>query len=75
MSTKSNPIKFDPYGLAHWDHQIGDRYVVTGVDVNGKRFKAKTFYSWHHAKCVNLYRGNYWLLRNNRRYRIQSVWN
>lgn len=70
-----SPFSTDANGNRTWHHLPGDQYIVTGIDTRGKRFKALRFDSWYHARCINLYRGNYWLLRNNRRYRIQSVWN
>jgi hypothetical protein len=57
-----------------WKPQPGDRYDVTGVDRYGRRFSMR-FQSWFHAKCINLWRGNKWLVRNGKRYRIQSISN
>lgn len=75
MKKNNSPLEINKNGEVTWSHQHGDLYVVTGVDRNGKRLKARTFNSWLHARCINLYRGNKWLLRDGRRYRIQSVWN
>lgn len=72
---KISPVKRNADGKAEWDHLPGDMYVVTGVDPNGKRIAARKFDRWVHAQCINLYRGNKWLLRGGRRYLIQSVWN
>lgn len=35
-------------------------YKVTGVLVNGHRFKAIHTSNYQHAMCINLYRGNVW---------------
>jgi len=75
MQRICSPIERHPDGGSAWTHQDGDQYLVTGVDTRGKRFKALRFDNWNQAKCINLYRGTYWLLRNNRRYRIMSVYN
>ena len=59
-------------GKASWKELKGDKYMVTGVDRNGKRFRITTD-TWQHARMINVYRGSKWLLRGNRRYLIQSV--
>jgi len=35
------------------------KYHVTGVDVNGRRFKF-VYSSFTHAKMINLFRGSIW---------------
>lgn len=61
-------------GKASWKQLKGDKYMVTGVDRNGKRFRM-TFDNWPQARMINVYRGNKWLLRGSHRYLIQSVSN
>lgn len=58
-----------------WQSEPGDYYLVTGVDANGKRFKAIKFESWEAAACINLYRGTKWLVRGGKRWVIQEVYN
>jgi hypothetical protein len=56
--------------------QAGDKFVVTGRLYNSKRhFPAKTFDNIHQARSINLWNGNIWLLRNNKRTLIESVRN
>jgi len=54
-------------------------YVVTGIDVYGKRFRLRyppTTPGWMTADGINLYRGTVWLEEaNGRRHRLKSVWN
>jgi len=52
----------------------GDKFVVTGVDRNGKRFRL-VYDSWLMASSVNVWRGNVWLLRNGKRRLLQSTFN
>lgn len=51
-------------------------YVVTGVTVNGKRFK-RTFgadgYRW--AMMINLWRGSVWEEKDGKRKLLKRVWN
>lgn len=69
-----SPFEIAPDGGKTWTYQEGDRYVVTGTDRKGRRFKLE-FDSWFHARCINAWRGNYWPVRDNRRHLIQSVYN
>lgn len=57
-----------------WTHQRGDQYVVTGVDVRGRRFK-QTYGNWWQAEAINIWRGTRWLVRQGRRLRLQTVRN
>jgi hypothetical protein len=57
-----------------WDERPGDRYIVTGIDRSGRRFR-KEFSSWFFASCTNVWRGTKWLLRDGKRWRIKSVSN
>lgn len=59
-------------GQVTWEHKEGDQYVVTGVDRSNTRFK-RTFDNFHMAAGINVWRGNRWLLRDGKRYKIQSV--
>ena len=57
-----------------WTERAGDKYLVTGVTVNGKRFK-KFCANWHIAASINLYRGTKWLVRDGKRKKLQEVYN
>jgi len=57
-----------------WSARPGDRYLVTGVTVEGKRFRIVCD-TWWHACGINLYRGSRWLLRDGRRALIARVYN
>jgi hypothetical protein len=67
----SSPIKHTD-GVCHWDNQTGDKYLVCGVDKNGKRF-SQTHSTWLMASCINLHNGSKYLLRKSRRYLIQRT--
>lgn len=49
-------------------------YHVTGVTVNGRRFRIITD-DVMFAMGVNLYRGSVWRVVNNKRKLIKRVWN
>ena len=55
---------------AEWTSKAGDLYKVTGVLVNGKRFKPIVTSNWFHANCINLYKGTKWLMRDGKQYLI-----
>jgi hypothetical protein len=55
-----------------WDHKEGDKYLVTGTDRNGKRFRL-CYNDWVMARSINLWSGRRWLLRNGKRYLINKV--
>lgn len=61
-------------GVATWDPQAGDLYVVTGRTRNGRRFR-QTWASWGQASRINLWRGSRWLLRDGKRYLISRTTN
>ena len=51
-------------------------YEVTGVLVNGKRFKPIRTTSLDHALSINLYRGSVWGVReDDTRILLSRVWN
>ena len=62
------------HGFVEWTHEDGDSYIVTGTLTNKKRFRIKTT-SWAHARAINVYRGSKWLVRDGKRYKIQSIFN
>jgi len=57
-------------------HNKGDTYHVTGVDIDGKRFKIVTS-SPIQALGINLWRGTVWQLKagSEKRKLIKKVWN
>lgn len=69
----SNPINRTG-GVASWDQQAGDQYVVTGRTRDGRRFR-QTWSSWRQASGINLWRGSKWLLREGKRYLISRTTN
>jgi len=70
----SNAIQKTESGLVYWDKLPGDKYLATGIDRNGKRFRIESG-SWEYIRCINIWRGNKWLCRNGKREKIQSVYN
>ena len=74
MKTKS-PIKTDGNGHASWNHKEGDKYDITGSTRDGKRFTRKGYSIWNYARCVNLWRGTKWLVRDGKRYIISKHYN
>ncbi len=69
-----SPIYKNEKGQNVWTSLQGDMYLVTGVDSHGKRLRIMTD-TWRHAHGINVYRGTKWLIRGNRRYKIQTVFN
>jgi hypothetical protein len=57
-----------------WSVMPGDRYLVTGTDVHGRRFRWWCA-TWPQCKGINLFRGSRWLLRDGKRYLIDRVYN
>lgn len=70
---ESNPVEIKN-GRASWIELPGDKYVLTGVDRKRRRFRITTE-NWRYASGINLWRGNLWLLRNGKKWKIQSVSN
>lgn len=68
---KQSPITRTPNG-AEWTGQAGDRYLITGTDASGRRFRL-VHDSWAWASGVNLYSGSRWLVRDGKRYLISRV--
>jgi hypothetical protein len=60
--------------ITTWTHQEGDKYLVTGIDREGKRFYLLYNY-WHVAKAINVWKGSRWLIRDGKRVLIQRIYN
>lgn len=75
MSKRKGPFTVNDDGTVTWKQRPFDIYVITGVDVNGKRFKPIRTTNWDHARMINLYRGTVWLRRDGKRYAIKKVYN
>ena len=51
------------------------KYMVTGIDMRGRRFK-KTYSKYIHAACINLYRGSIWgVSQDGKRTLLNRVYN
>jgi hypothetical protein len=73
-STMKSPINREK-GQVSWDHKPGDLYLVTGQYYrSNKRFRS-VYQDWNYARCINLWKGTKWLLREGKRYKIVSVVN
>lgn len=70
---RKNPVQI-VNGLATWQHQEGDKYLATGKDRNGKRFRRENE-KWVWIAGINVWNGNKYLVRDGKRYKIQSVTN
>lgn len=68
-----NPVQHTN-GKAVWTHIPGDKYLVTGVDCSGRRFRL-VLGTWQHADGINLWRGTKWLLRNGKKHKISTTTN
>lgn len=68
------PLQREPDGTVSWLPQLGDTYLVTGVDRDGRRFR-RSCSSWAYAAGINLWCGSRWLVRAGRRYRISTTIN
>ncbi len=69
-----SPLQKLPNGTVTWTSTPGDSYLVTGKTRAGKRFRFATEH-WAVARAVNVWRGSYWLIRDNQRFLIQSRYN
>jgi hypothetical protein len=69
-----NPLTRNPDGTVSWTAQEGDTYLVTGTDRDGRRFRA-TCSTWRHASSINIWRGSRWLIRDGRKFRINTTCN
>ncbi len=73
MTSRTNAI-------STWLHHNGDRYLITGTDTRGKRFRQIHTNPWF-AQGINLWRGNLWHLPADpaaagyKRKRLKQVWN
>ncbi len=70
---RKNPIQI-VNGHATWQHQEGDKYLAAGKDRNGKRFRHENS-RWVWIAGINVWNGNKYLVRDGKRYKIQSVAN
>lgn len=52
-----------------------DKYIVTGILVNGRRFKAIHTTNRLYAFGINLYRGSVWEVVDGKRKLLLRVWN
>jgi hypothetical protein len=66
-----NPVQI-VNGKAEWEHQEGDKYLVVGKDRDGKRFRRENE-KWGWIAGINVWNGNKYLVRDGKRYKIQSV--
>ena len=73
MSTQS-PLTHAPNGAVVWTPAPGDYYLVTGKTRAGKRFRFRAE-NWPLAAAINVWRGTKWLVRDNKRFVIQSITN
>ncbi len=71
LTPEENPIE-KRGGRVYWNERAGDQYVITGVEKSGKRFRV-TSSSWGYIKSVNACHGTRWLMRNGKKWKIQSV--
>lgn len=66
MSRTASIIQTNADGTKTWFHTAGDRYQVTGIDRNSRRF-VKTYDNWFWARAINMWHGSRWLLRDGKR--------
>lgn len=73
--TRKQSITFDlrrQNGYTQYNHLPTDTYMATGTDRNGKRFTIVSS-SYDYIRCLNLWRGTKWLVRNGKRHRIETA--
>jgi len=68
-----NPF-FTRDGKKTWAVMQGDKFLATGIDCSGKRFRIESE-RWLYIKGINIYKGNRWLIRGGKRWLIESVVN
>jgi hypothetical protein len=69
-----SPLTRSPNGAVVWTPTPGDFYLVTGKTRAGKRFRFQTD-KWAVAQAINVWRGTKWLVRDDKRYVIQTISN
>ena len=67
-------MNISPIKNGSWIAEANDKYVVTGVDRAGKRFKS-VYSRWVMASGINVWQGSKWLARGGKKYLIQRVYN
>lgn len=70
----NDPREFGENGKLSWTTKTGDKYVIVGTDVDGKKFR-QVHTEWRWASQINLHRGRVYLLRDGKRWLVKSVWN
>ena len=57
-----------------WTHRTGDRYIATGVDLRGRRFRISSE-SMRYIEGINVYRGSKWAERDGKRTLLDRIFN
>lgn len=71
MTAMKNPMTRKG-SRVYWNETAGDSYAVTGVSPSGERVKI-TSPSWHALRGIELLKGTRWLVRANKRWKINSI--
>ena len=71
---KIEPVVDRRGGSVAWTSMPGDTYLVIGKDRNGKKFR-QVHRAWWMANAINLLNGRKYLVRNGKRYLLNTVRN
>ena len=61
-------------GKVNWTHEEGDKYLICGTDITGKKFRL-TYSTWLVASYINVYRGRKYLVRGGKRHLLVTIYN
>lgn len=71
--TRDRIFKLTPDGRTTWVGEAGDSYLLTGVDMHGKRFTRRGTYAY--LRGFHPMRGSRWLIRGGKRFLIERIYN
>ena len=60
--------------IASWIQKEGDKYLLCGTDRNGKRFRMESG-NFHYLNGINAWRGNLYLVADEKRYLLKEIIN
>jgi hypothetical protein len=77
MAIKYDPSVFKVNGSEiSWEPNPNDHYRITGIyGPRGNKLAPIQSKDWNYIRHINVYKGTFWLVRNGKRYKIQTVVN
>lgn len=71
---RKNPFHNSKGESRAWAELPDDKYLVTGLDCSGRRFK-RYCETWFDCSCINVFNGSKWLIRKDKKHLIQRIYN